>query len=73
MNFSSFYLLVVNFEKNSITNLIYGQAIRGSFNNLIGVGGMVVTLVALIGLAILMTFGLSGTSNTHLKEVILEA
>ena len=49
------------FENNSTTILINGQEISGPFKGLISAGGMIVALIALIGLAILMAFVFVGT------------
>jgi len=49
------------FENNSTIILINGQEVGGPLKGVIGAGGMVVALIALIGLAILMALAFAGT------------
>ena len=49
------------FENSSTTILINGQEVSGPLKGVIGVGGMVVALVALICLAILLALAFAGT------------
>jgi hypothetical protein len=49
------------FENNAITILINGKEVSGPLKGMIGAGGMIVALIALICLAILLALAFAGT------------
>ena len=49
------------FENSATTIMINGQEIEGPLKGVLGAGGLVVTLIALICMAILLTLAFAGT------------
>ncbi len=49
------------FENNSISILINGQEVTGSMKGVLGAGGLLISLVALICFAILLALAFAGT------------
>lgn len=59
------------FENDAVTIVINGQQVTGPLKGLIGAGGMVVALIALICAAILLVFAFAGTGIIVLGFLIL--
>jgi len=59
------------FENNAVSIVINGQKITGPFKGVIGTGGLVVALVALVCVAILLMFVFAGTSILIVGFLIL--
>lgn len=61
------------FENSSTTIVIDGQEISGPLKGLMGAGGLVVVLIALICLAILLALAFAGTGIMILGSIIVGA
>lgn len=59
------------FESNTVSIVINGRQVTGPLKGLIGAGGMVVALIALICAAILLAFAFAGTGIIVLGFLIL--
>jgi hypothetical protein len=61
------------FENNSTMIVINGQQIEGPLKGMLGVGGLVVALIALISLAILLALAFAGTGIIIVGCIIVTA
>ena len=61
------------FENSSTTIMINGQEIEGPLKGMLGAGGLVVALIALISLAILLALAFAGTGIVIFGCIIVAA